>query len=246
MNCKKLLVYLQENPGAHTSSGFEDAEISSHLAVCVDCARLCQEQRELGENIGLARVPACKPSPALDTAVLANYRRQASENKKAAPAASAHRFRPLAILAWSAVAAALVVAAVLFFPPRRGITRITAPTGLPSQSPPGQIPEKHAVTTEKSTTAQSGSVAVRNKRSGRSGHISVRPQKSSEFPQEAFRSLMYCDELSCSDAMEMIRVELPASFVTRPVSGSAPANGVVTADVLVGADGIARGIRIEE
>jgi hypothetical protein len=60
---------------------------------------------------------------------------------------------------------------------------------------------------------------------------------------EGFRSLMYCDELSCGGAMDVLRIELQPSdaglIAAAPQSGS-----VVSADVLVGADGIARGIRI--
>jgi hypothetical protein len=57
---------------------------------------------------------------------------------------------------------------------------------------------------------------------------------------------MYCDELSCPQDMEMIRVQLPSSAMPRQVSGFMQTNGSVTADVLVGPDGIARGIRLEE
>ena len=54
---------------------------------------------------------------------------------------------------------------------------------------------------------------------------------------------MYCDELSCDGGMEVVRVQLPslpAGLMPVPTAG----NRVVTADVLVGADGFARGIRI--
>ena len=56
-------------------------------------------------------------------------------------------------------------------------------------------------------------------------------------------NLMYCDQISCSGALDIIRMQLPAS----PVAGdstSAPAQDVVLADVLVGSDGVARAIRI--
>jgi hypothetical protein len=58
-----------------------------------------------------------------------------------------------------------------------------------------------------------------------------------------FRSLMYCDELSCGGLLTVVRVEVPASDVAlTPASNSA--SDMVVADVLVGSDGIARGIRI--
>lgn len=239
MNCKHVLSYLQERPGADLSSGIENAEISSHLAVCAECARLVTEHQQVAEILQLVRDPHCKPSTALDAAVIANYRRQILETARAIPPVSGRNFRPLAILGWSAAAAALVLTAILFFHARREITKIAAPPAeMRTQSRSGQIAEEPAAA--KDATAQTKNVAVR-KRSRHSASSDPR-----DLPQEAFRSLMYCDELSCSDAMEMIRVEVPASLVTRPVPASMPASGVVTADVLVGPDGIARGIRIEE
>lgn len=60
-----------------------------------------------------------------------------------------------------------------------------------------------------------------------------------------FQSLMYCDQLSCAGAMDVIRVQL-ASPVLGVSSVSPKASNFVSADVLVGSDGIARGIRVVE
>jgi hypothetical protein len=54
---------------------------------------------------------------------------------------------------------------------------------------------------------------------------------------------MYCDEISCGGTMEIIRMRLPA-WGADDAPPSTETNGTVLADVLVGADGIARGIRI--
>jgi len=64
------------------------------------------------------------------------------------------------------------------------------------------------------------------------------------FPTR-FQGLMYCDPLSCPGAMDVIRVELPPPVLES--GGAGPkARGIVFADVLVGADGIARGIHVVE
>jgi hypothetical protein len=52
--------------------------------------------------------------------------------------------------------------------------------------------------------------------------------------------------LSCDGAMDLIRVQLPSSLLARPASAFRQTSGPVNADVLIGPDGIARGIRIEE
>jgi hypothetical protein len=54
---------------------------------------------------------------------------------------------------------------------------------------------------------------------------------------------MYCDAISCGGGMEVIRVQLPSQDFPL-MAGNAAADTVISADVLVGADGIARGIRI--
>ena len=60
-----------------------------------------------------------------------------------------------------------------------------------------------------------------------------------------FQSLMYCDQISCPGAMEVIRMQFPPPLLgLAPRSGAA--NGLISADVLVGQDGIARGIRVIE
>lgn len=238
MNCKQVLSYLREHPGGDLTSRIQNTEISSHLATCSECALVVKGQQQLTGALLSIRNLDCRPPAALDEAVLANYRRQVSELEKT-NVVSVWRFRPLAVFAWSAVAIALVFAAILFFSPRRGVTRITAtPTELATE------PAVLAGTPAQRAKAPTKDVAIRKKNRG--GSRRVARSSEPQLPQEAFRGLMYCDELSCSDAMQMIRLQLPASIVTRPMSGSASANGVVTADVLVGPDGIARGIRIEE
>jgi hypothetical protein len=57
---------------------------------------------------------------------------------------------------------------------------------------------------------------------------------------------MYCDALSCGEGMDMIRVQLPSIVMPGQGSGFVQTSGSVTADVIVGPDGVARGIRFEE
>jgi len=54
---------------------------------------------------------------------------------------------------------------------------------------------------------------------------------------------MYCDALSCGGAMQLIRVQLPSSAAAFEPAAATP-YGTIYADVLVGSDGIARGIRV--
>jgi hypothetical protein len=62
---------------------------------------------------------------------------------------------------------------------------------------------------------------------------------------DEFRSLIYCDELICDGGMELVHLQLPFAG-GRPISASNSGDRLVSADVLVGPDGFARGIRIEQ
>jgi hypothetical protein len=53
---------------------------------------------------------------------------------------------------------------------------------------------------------------------------------------------MYCDQLSCSGALEVIRMNLPAASLG--LASPSRTSNFVAADVLVGSDGVARAIRI--
>ena len=83
-------------------------------------------------------------------------------------------------------------------------------------------------------------------RSDSDRHLASTPVRAARSLPDGFRSLMYCDVLSCPEAMDMIRVQLPTSAMPGPAAGFIQPSGSVTADVLVGPDGIARGIRYEE
>jgi hypothetical protein len=103
--------------------------------------------------------------------------------------------------------------------------------------------------TENKETARARKITPKAPKShGDSGKRTNNPALLAEgdksFPTR-FQSLMYCDQISCPGAMEVIRVQLPS-----PVMGLTPTSarmgGAVSADILVGPDGIARGIRVVE
>jgi hypothetical protein len=54
---------------------------------------------------------------------------------------------------------------------------------------------------------------------------------------------MYCDALSCGGTLQLIRVQLSSSAAAFEPAAASP-EGAIYADVLVGSDGIARGIRV--
>jgi len=243
MTCQKLHSYFADPLCVDADLRANCAEVAEHIVGCADCSRFVDAQRELGTSLRLARMSAPQLSASLDAAVLANYREHIATLDSSVNSTPVHRRRPFAALRWStAVAAALLVTAIAFFSSRRTVTTGVPPRTARLAGVPQPPENNYSVTVIAPRTRRTKPdvVLARRKRPATS-RASV---GSSLAP--GFRSLMYCDELSCVGAMEMIRVQLPSSVVAGLTSASTPTNGVVFADVLVGADGIARSIRIED
>jgi hypothetical protein len=218
-----------------------DAEFpgkAEHLAHCIECARFVEARRKLGSGLCLVRESAPEPSEALKASVLANYRAQISGGD---PTLVRSRTRRFTVVAWTTAAAAALVLAVALLHPARRLE--TSNSKIESAQPPmaetGTF-EKGANSVPWTNAASSLKTQLRSARQPRRAPL-VATTKSPT--SEDFRSLMYCDELSCGEAMQLIRVQLPSSAAAFGPAAAAP-YGTIYADVLVGSDGIARGIRV--
>jgi hypothetical protein len=244
MTCQELRSYYEDPMRVDTNFRVDSAEVAAHAADCADCGRFIEQQRDLGMGLRLVQECVAEPSTALDAVILANYREYVSKQPSSVGSTPSRRRPKSAALRWSAALAAVVLVAVI----------------LSSQG------RKNVATIPQSSTAQSIAVPQPTDSNPRDSNLSAvmkrevshatsSPVVRRRHPAPSvatlgnslpvgFHSLMYCDELSCSGAMEMIRVQLPSSSAFTSPSGRT--NDVVFADVLVGSDGIARGIRIVE
>ena len=244
MTCQEFLSYLENVVLLETTLLGNSAELSDHAGGCPDCNRFLEMQKELAVDLRLAHQSAPEVPASLDRAVLANYRQfVAARRASAKPAAARKRIGPVSVLAWAAaVAAAILVAQeemALFFPGNSGAIGERPRVALTASPPqaPNTGTSDHVVAQKNPTKQQ----AVPSHRAHRPPVTSA-PEPDSISP--AFSSLLYCDQISCGGAMEVIRLQLPSSlFRSTQVSTQA---SVVSADVLVGSDGIARAIRIVE
>lgn len=226
----------------------ESTEMAEHARACPECSGFLRDEHVLAKHLALVRVGVPEVPASLDSAVVGNYRRYLAE-------------RPIAIdrrgwsaslenaLPWAAAlafAAVVAYGAIVFFMPRSSTGWANGKSRTPvGQAPVGQTPlpaRAEPQVSPPTETAQPHRSPRRTPDPGES--LRAAADREDAFPP-AFRSLLYCDQISCPGAMEVIRVELPA-----PVLGLAQAparnGGTVSADVLVGADGIARGIRVVE
>lgn len=234
MTCQEFRLYFADPFYPDGERRFE----AEHLVHCADCVRFVEVQNELGAGLRLIRESVPELAASLDDAVLADYRKQIAEHP--VPAHAILRRRRFAVLCWSAAALVMLASGILFFHGRKAVTAITQP-----DLPQSVLAPSPAVTVAVPTRVSNP------RRLHAASHRALRPPSAPpvNMPEDplpaGFRSLMYCDELSCGGGLEVIRVQLSSSLTALP---SAPnsTNGAVFADVLVGPDGIARGIRIVE
>ena len=247
MTCEELRWYFEDH--------LRDAEVRSnhsavaeHVATCADCSRVVEEQRTLGENLRLVRESVPPVSKSVDASVVLNYRRYLAEERKQVGTTGVYRFLPGSAWAWTAIAAAVLVGVSFWLFSARKTVTTTQPTGahqpilVPIAPVVTQNPPAPAVKTAKRRSAAPLRLSPAPLEQRPAGNA-VRTARS--LP-DGFRSLMYCDALSCPENMQVIRVQVPSAAMPRQVSGSIQPVRSVTADVLVGPDGIARGIRFEE
>ncbi len=227
-------------------------DILSHLETCSACRQWMEIEQRLMGPLQVLRDSVPVIPATVDESVLNAYRAQLQHassdvirSRKPAPSMSN--------LVWRAAIAALLVAgAILLFGTRKAPSPTTAkmqPTPVVSSAQLQTQPQSEApkpVTTPRPVTAKPVITKKRTSRPLRKAPVPAAEGSSTEdaymgLPPD-FRNLMYCDQLSCSGAMEVIRMNLPASSIG--LASPSRSSNVVAADVVVGADGVARAIRI--
>jgi hypothetical protein len=243
MKCKQFQQYFEKH--LITDQGPKtDIDIAGHLSVCLECNRFVETLKELRSGLRLLRDSAPAVPPSVDAAVIAAYRDRSHSLREGK--VSFWSRRHAAAFGWGlALATALVLIAVMVFARRNAVTPAVQSRGPEVvTSPQVQAPKtgtaQHINDRTESHVARSRQ--AQEMLSSTSAAPSF-PASAVDPPAEGFRSLMYCDELSCGEGMELVRVQLPS-----PPGDLAPSAAqfqrMVSADVLIGPDGVARGIRI--
>lgn len=247
MNCKELRTHWESEPIVAVNRRPDSVELAEHIAACSECHRFVEEWKDVAKHLDLLRYTAPEIATSLDAAMLAKYRGyQAERSRWAASVPLMGRISLRGVLSWAAAVSFAVIVAyggvLLFIPNQRG----SVDPHLGEQQP--MIAPK-SVTAENQEMAGSQKPARNHAKSvralaKRTKHLAPVVEQDPLFPTR-FQSLMYCDQFSCPGAMDVIHLRLPGP-VLGVTSASAHANGPVSADVLVGPDGIARGIRVVE
>jgi len=242
MTCKDFHRDWEGGVGRGTDVLSQSTEMGEHARACPECSGFVRNEHLVEKHLDLVRAAVPPVPPSLDSAVIGNYRRYLEERPVASDRPGWRVILENALPWAAALAFAAMVAygAIAFFmphsstgwnrQPRTPVAQTPLPVRAEKQvSPPTAIPKAH-------------SLPPRTRNHG--GSIEAAARRDDSFPR-AFQSLVYCDQISCPGAMEVIRVELPAPVLGLEQNPARP-GGMVSADVLVGADGIARGIRVVE
>lgn len=238
MNCQELHNHFETNP--RLDADFPPAVVS-HATSCASCSRFVDEQLALKKSLQSLRETAAEAPDTFDARVLADFRMRGLDAKPTM--LSLGHISSSSALRWGvAGAAALVIAAILFTSTRRAPkanlqtqTRSGAVASVSSDATPLVTPKVPAPSMKPKRRVIPRPVPNRS---------AVASNRLDNRLPAGFRSLMYCDALTCSAPMQMIRVQIPSGLIARPTPSLVNTSGAVNADVLIGSDGIARGIRI--
>lgn len=244
MTCKDFRGYLERGVGTSARGLAESAEMVEHAGACPECSGFVRGEKLLEKHLNLVRRAVPEVPPSLDVRVLNDYRCYQAERKVASDGVG-WRVRLETALPWTAaVAFAALVAygAIVFFMPHSSRGWANGKDRTPAGQTVVPVLAEKPVSPSVTPIRQAHGSERRTRNHGE--NIEAAAHRDDSVPR-AFRSLVYCDPISCPGAMEVIRVQLPAPVLGL---GQAPARagGMVSADVLVGADGIARGIRVVE
>lgn len=238
MTCEEIRMHIENR--AKATELVADSSVAAHVGSCAECRQFLQERQSLGKSLRFVRESVSPVPESLDAAVLAGYRRFAAEREAIPRRHVRETYLPL-LLRWGAVAALVLLASgIAWYSIRKPTNANVVPAAQPASTVAAVVPR--TVSAEPQVRPVKRLVSPARKHSAQSE--ADRATTIASIPDD-FRGLMYCDQLSCAGAMDMIRVQLPPSAIARPTSLFRQTSGPVNADVLIGPDGIARGIRIE-
>lgn len=249
MNCKAFRARFEVHPHARANLGVDSTEAGQHLADCAECKDFVETQREVVAGLTLLRESEPGLDSSFDAGVIARYRQQ--NLSRTSPQSFCLPPRSFTIFCVSGAAAVLAVIAVLLvYGIHKPLSTVIRPQPMPAAASAKPVPEARSATVSRKVALSRANV-LRKAMTGKSSKTLQPPSNPSaatalgedDPTPAAFRGLMYCDPLSCGGPMEMIRVRLPFFPDAFPL-GLTSTNGVVYADVVVGSDGVARGIRI--
>jgi hypothetical protein len=225
MKCQWYEEQLARNEVQLWSHGRPLPQLLAHARECEACGRLVNGELQLRELfIELAESSQrAEPSESVRRRLLAEVDTLRTAGKP----------RRKLVLAFALAAAALICVVV-------GLAVMQKRTNAPSVANQKQAAQP-TVEASKVERVRSEAAVVPNAKAG-SVKRSTEAVSGQKAPTNDFYPTVVCDSLTCAGPSIQVRVQVPAS----PLLRAGNAGGTVTADLLVGEDGVVRGIRVLE
>ena len=242
MTCNELNDHVESSSLRSLAEGSLGAEFAAHIEGCSACRRWIETEEQLSNQLHLLRDNAPVIPATLDQNVLHAYRQHLHASRNIAR--PKNPVRRTSNLVWrAAIAALLLVGAMILFGSRKAASPPVAANVEPPHIAPATRPESKtkSESPQPIATKKVATTRVRQRTTVAKAEDDSLEAANNDLPPD-FRNLMYCDQLSCSGAMEVIRMNLPASALG--MESPLRTSNVVAADVVVGPDGVARAIRI--
>jgi hypothetical protein len=200
--------------------------LRAHLEKCSDCRRRLANERMLSAGLAATAWQGLPPA-SVRNAVMAEFRRA----KRPVPIR-----RP--VVKWVAIAAAAVILLAVFVATRHRPEKIVTPVAeapAPTHVAPVQVPQPRPATADVRRPVKRHRVAK------------AQPAPVVETPEVAtdFIEIPYAEPLRPEERFDVFRMQVPRANMAvfgLPVTGGR-LDSRVTADVLVGEDGVMRAIR---
>jgi hypothetical protein len=210
--------------------------LHEHVESCGACRRRLANERMLSAGLGLLTAQAGSPPPHIKTALLSEFRKQQTVRP----------IRP-SLVKWGAVAglAAAILLAVLVaserHPQAQVIPPVKTPVAVVSPAPPAVTPPAAAPM----LAAETRLPKARPARTHRVPKVATPPVENQPEVATDFFEIPYAQPLRPEERADVFRMQMPRASMAvygLPVSGGR-LDSRITADVLMGEDGVARAIR---
>jgi hypothetical protein len=211
-------------------------QIELHAGSCAGCGQILDSERTLTEALqSLAAKSSEVPDPRVEIALRSEFRQHA--------ATKLVRTRGRRVLAGIGIAAAVAAFSILVWTKKTPEVHPPQPVAKASINPVREVPLRPAVPIA-AAPAESLHPATRHVSRSARNHSKPRSEAAPEAATSFFR-IPYSDPVLPTEQLEVLRVQVPRAAMIRfglPVDPSR-LDSHVSADLVVGQDGVPRAIR---
>ena len=256
MNCQQFDQVLMDLGRACAADGATVQGLAlRHAQSCPRCAARLSDERKLTAALSAVSAAAAntQASAPVEHALLSAYRVRFDASRRAAVGRGGSRTVPTAGRVWAVAAAAILLLALAAAWRLRPISHVRSVELASSE--PGAYKQARKATAVRNGETQPAAALARQvvsrphrtaKHASGSKRVATPEQTAATEVATRFYPLPYGSGLGLDEGWALVRVQMRRSSLATlgvPVNAGSAAGDMLTADVVVGHDGLARGIR---